>query len=216
MYLPMSVGEHSHKHEHSTKWVTMFSFAMMVVEIIVGYMTNSMALLADGWHMASHVFAIGLAWIAYRLTHKHKDNVNFKGGSHKILSLSGYTSAVVLMIVALLMAIESVQRITHPQNIQYKEAIIVAIIGLVVNGVSAFMLHHEDEHGDHNIRAAYLHVLADMITSVLAIGALSAGMFWNIISLDAVCGIISSLVIIKWAVGLIKDSGKELLDYKNN
>lgn len=127
----------------------------MVVEIFYGYWTNSMALLADGWHMASHVFALGLTWIAYYITRKYSTTDNYSFSESKLLALSGFTSAVVLFIVAIFMAIESFQRLLNPVEILFSEAIIVAIIGLFVNGISAIFLHHDHEHHDHNIHSAY-------------------------------------------------------------
>ncbi|MEK6616324.1 MAG: cation diffusion facilitator family transporter, partial [Bacteroidota bacterium] len=172
-----------------------------------------MALLADGFHMASHALALGLSWVAYYYARRHSENKNFKSGTGKILALSGYTSAIILLLIAILMAYESTQRLIHPLEIKFSEAIFVAVIGLIVNIISAYILHHEEEHSDHNIKSAYLHVLADALTSVTAIVALTLGMYWNNYSLDAVSGIISSVVITKWAIDLAKNSGKELLDF---
>lgn len=204
---------HTHKHQQNTRTVILITLAAMIVEIVAGYLTNSMGLLSDGWHMASHVMALGLTWLAYRFTHKHHADPNFKNGTGKILSLSGYTSAIILLIVAVFMCYESITRIIHPEQIQFSEALIVSIAGLIVNGICAFILHHKEEQSDHNIRAAYLHILADALTSVTAITALLLGMYWNLYSLDALSGIISSVVIGKWAIGLASNSGKELLDY---
>lgn len=204
---------HSHRHEHKAKVVVLITIAATVAEIGMGYVTNSMALVSEGWHMSSHVLVMGLSWIAYRFTHKHKDNSNFKNGTQKILSLSGYTSAVILLIVALMLGYESILRFFTSESIEFKEALIVAIVGAVINGVSAIILHHKEEHSDHNIKSAYLHVLADAFTSVITIGALLVGLFFSVTRADAVCGLISAIVIIKWAYDLIKASGKDLLDY---
>jgi cation diffusion facilitator family transporter len=171
-----------------------------------------MALLADGIHMGSHVLAIGLSWVAYIIVRKVSANSNYKSNSNKILSLSGYSSGLMLLIFAFVILYEAFQRLVNPSEIMYKEAILVAVIGLVVNIACAFLLKHEHEHSDHNIKAAYLHVIADALTSVTAILGLTAAMIWNIMWLDALGAIISSLVIIKWSVGLLKDSGKVLLD----
>lgn len=211
-------GHHHHHHsnEEKTKWVVILTAITMVVEISFGYWTNSMALLADGWHMASHVFALGLTWIAYFVARKYSASEKFSFSREKILALSGYTSAIFLMIMAVIMAIESVGRLLNPVEIFFKEAIIVAIIGLIVNGISAVFLHHDHDHGDHNIRSAYLHVLADGLTSLTAIIALIVGMYQNIYWLDSLSGIISAIVISKWAVDLIKNSGKDLIDFKKN
>lgn len=192
--------------------VVVITALTMIVEILFGLSTKSMALLADGIHMGSHVLAIGLSWVAYIIVRKVSANTNFKGNSNKILSLSGYSSGLMLLIFAFVILYEAFQRLFNPSEIMFKEAILVAIIGLVVNVACAFLLHHEHEHTDHNIKAAYLHVIADALTSVTAIIGLTAAMLWNIVWLDAVGAIISSFVIIKWSVGLLKESGKVLLD----
>jgi len=196
---------HHHKHEAKTLWVVLLTSATMVVEIIYGLTTKSMALLADGIHMASHVLAIGLSWLAYVIVRRVSKNEKFTGNSDKILSLSGYSSGFMLLIFAIVIMVEAIQRLYNPVDIVYKEAILVAIIGLVVNVASAFLLYHEHEHSDHNIRAAYLHVIADTLTSLSAILGLTAAMIWDILFIDTIAAIISSLVIIKWSVGLLKD-----------
>lgn len=202
----------NHNHEKKTMWVVVLTAITMVVEIVFGLTTKSMALLADGIHMGSHVLAIGLSWIAYVLVRKLDKSGKFKGNSNKILSLSGYSSGLMLLIFAIVILVEAVERFYNPQEIVYKEAIIIAIIGLIVNVVSAFLLHHDHEHSDHNIKAAYLHVLADALTSLSAIVGLIAAMLWDIPFIDTFVAVISSLVIIKWSVGLLKESGKVLLD----
>jgi cation diffusion facilitator family transporter len=184
----------------------------MVVEIFFGLRTHSMALLADGIHMGSHVLAIGLSWVAYVIVRRVSGNENYKGSSNKILSLSGYSSGLMLLIFAFVILFEAVKRIVDPSGIQYREAISIAIVGLLVNILSAILLHHDHGHSDHNIKAAYLHVIADALTSVTAIIGLTAAMIWDIVWLDALGAIISSGVIIKWSLGLLKDSGKVLLD----
>lgn len=184
----------------------------MVVEIIYGISTKSMALLADGIHMGSHVLAIGLSWLAYVFVRKVAKDKKYSGKPEKILSLSGYTSGLMLLIFAFVILAEATQRIIQPHDIVYKEAIIVAIIGLLVNIVSAVLLHHDHTQSDHNIKAAYLHVLADALTSFSAIAGLIIAMIWNIPFIDSIAAIISSLVIVKWSIGLLKNSGKTLLD----
>jgi len=184
----------------------------MVVEIFFGLLTNSMALLADGIHMGSHVLAIGLSWIAYYAVRKLRDSEKFKGDTSKILSLSGYSSGLMLLIFATVITVEAMERLFNPVEIAYEEAIYVAIIGLVVNILSAFILHHDYSHSDHNIRAAYLHVIADALTSLSAILGLTAAMIWNIPFIDTIAALISSFVIIRWSFGLLKDSGSVLLD----
>jgi cation diffusion facilitator family transporter len=208
----LETHEHTHNHEQRTKYVVFITAITMVVEIIFGLSTHSMALLADGIHMGSHVLAIGLSWIAYVIVRRLSANDKFQGNKNKILSLSGYSSGLMLLIFAFVILYEAIGRIMNPTAIQYKEAILVAIIGLAVNIACAFLLHHEHEHSDHNIKAAYLHVIADALTSVTAIIGLTAALIWNIAWLDALGAIISSFVIIKWSIGLLKDSGKVLLD----
>ncbi len=204
--------DQKHNYENKTMWVVLLAAITMVVEIIFGLTTKSMALLADGIHMGSHVLAIGLSWIAYIIVRKVSKNERFKGNSDKILSLSGYSSGLMLLIFAFVIMIEAVERLFNPIDIIYMEAILVAITGLIVNVVSAILLHHEHEHSDHNIRAAYLHVIADALTSLSAIFGLTAAMIWEIPFIDPIAALVSSLVIIKWSIGLLKDSGKVLLD----
>ncbi len=198
--------------ETKTLWVVLLTAVTMVVEIAFGLITKSMALLADGIHMGSHVFAIGLSWLAYVAVRKLGQSERYKIDSAKILSLSGYTSGLLLLIFAFFILVEAAERFFHPVEIEYKDAIVVASIGLLVNIASAALLHHDHDHSDHNIRAAYIHVLADALTSVTAIGGLCAAMIWNIPFVDTVAALISSAVIIKWSVGLLKDAGKCLLD----
>jgi cation diffusion facilitator family transporter len=200
------------KFETKTLYVVVLTAITMVVEIVFGLSTRSMALLADGIHMGSHVFAIGMSWIAYILVRRASKNKAFKGNSNKILSLSGFSSGLLLLIFAFGILFQAVQRLWNPGDIHFKEAILVAFIGLAVNIASAIILHHEHEHSDHNIRAAYLHVLADALTSITAIIGLTAAMLWNILWFDALSAIISSFVIIRWSLRLLKDSGKVLLD----
>ncbi|KOH46203.1 cation diffusion facilitator family transporter [Sunxiuqinia dokdonensis] len=203
------------KHESKTMWVVLLTAITMVVEIVFGLTTKSMALLADGIHMGSHVLAIGLSWVAYVIVRKVSRSEKFKGNSDKILSLSGYSSGLMLLIFAIVILIEAIQRFYNPEDIVYKEAILVAIIGLVVNIASAFLLHHDHKHSDHNIRAAYLHVIADALTSLSAILGLIAAMIWDIPFMDTIAATISSFVIVKWSIGLLKDSGKVLLDIEH-
>ena len=218
------------KNEKKTLFVVILTSLMMVVEIVSGYLTGSMALLADGWHMASHAGALSISLIAYRLAKSGKMNEKFSFGAGKFIPLGGYTSAVALALISILMAVESIQRLISPQSIRFNEAIIVAVIGLVVNVVSALILsghhHHShndhddhDEHNhshkhvhDHNLRSAYIHVIADAFTSVLAIVALTIGRIYQAVSLDSIMGIVGGLVILKWAYNLCRDAGWELLD----
>jgi len=209
------MSEQKNNYENKTMWVVLLTAITMVVEIIFGLATKSMALLADGIHMGSHVLAIGLSWLAYIIVRRVSKSEKFKGNSDKILSLSGYSSGLMLLMFAVVIMIEAIQRFYNPVDIIYKEAILVAIIGLIVNIASAFILHHKHEHSDHNIRAAYLHVIADALTSVSAILGLTAAMIWDIPFIDTIAALISSFVIIKWSIGLLKDSGKVLLDIEH-
>jgi cation diffusion facilitator family transporter len=204
----------AHDHESQARWVVILTVITMILEIVIGYYSNSMALTAEGWHMSTHVFAIGLTWCAYFFTRKYGSSQKISFQSDRLLSLSGFTSAIVLQIIAIIMAIESVQRIIHPLPIKFGEAIVVAIIGLIVNAISALLLKHDHDHQDDNIRAAYLHVLADGLTSLTAIIALTIGLFFHLYWLDALSGIIGSIVITSWAVQLIKGSGGKLVDFK--
>ncbi len=208
-------GHHHHHHEKRTSWVVLLTAVTMVVEIVFGLLSGSMALLADGIHMGSHVLAIGLSWIAYVLVRKAERSSTFNGNSQKILTLSGYTSGLILLVFALFILIEAAERFFNPIDINYKDAVLVAIIGLIVNIASAFLLHHDEEHSDANIKAAYLHVLADALTSVSAILGLIVGMIWNISYIDTVAAVISSIVIIKWSIGLLKHSSMVLVDMKD-
>lgn len=209
-------GSYKRKLERKTLWVVLLTAVTMVVEIIFGLTTRSMALLADGIHMGSHVLAIGLSWLAYVILRRTAKSGKFSGNPEKILSLSGYSSGLILLLFAFVIFAEAVQRSLEPVQIDYLEAIIVASIGLVVNLLSAVILHHDHKLSDHNIRAAYLHVLADALTSVSAIIGLTAAWIWDFPLIDAIAAIVSSLVIIRWSVGLLRDSGKVLLDIGKN
>jgi cation diffusion facilitator family transporter len=185
-----------------------------------------MALLADGWHMSTHMTAFLIAVIAYWMARKHRDNPRFSFGTGKIGVLGGFTSSILLLVVAAVMIYESVNRLLAPSPIQFGDALIVAVIGLLVNVASAFILRdsHDHDHGhgqgdshhhdhDKNLKAAYLHVIADAFTSVTAIVALLLGYFFGIIWIDAVMGFIGSVVIIVWAFGMIRDTVTILVDY---
>ncbi|MCY1721082.1 cation diffusion facilitator family transporter [Prolixibacteraceae bacterium Z1-6] len=205
---------HLDKNRKRTSWVVILTAITMLVEIYFGITSGSMALLADGIHMGSHVLAIGLSWVAYIFVRKVSKKDSFTGDSGKILSLSGYTSGLMLLIFALVILVEAFDRFFHPHVINFKDAILVAIIGLIVNILSALILHHNHEHSDHNIKAAYVHVLADALTSLAAIFGLTAAMIWEIPFIDTIAAIISSFVIITWSVGLLKDTGGVLMDIK--
>src|SRR6059058_4173544 len=213
------VPDFSHA-ERRTRIVIGLTAAMMVVEIAVGLMSHSMALLADGWHMSTHVLAFLITAAAYYFARTQAGNARFSFGTGKIGVLGGFTSAVVLSIVAFLMAGESVHRLFAPLEIHFNEAIGIACIGLLVNLGCAVLLadrHHESgsgssHHEDLNLRAAYLHVLADAFTSVLAITALTGGKFFGWAWLDPVVGIVGSGVVFSWAYTLLRDTSGILLD----
>ncbi|MCG8672104.1 MAG: CDF family Co(II)/Ni(II) efflux transporter DmeF [Pseudomonadales bacterium] len=197
----------------------------MIVEIIAGTWFGSMALLADGWHMFTHSAAFAIAMFTYWYARKHQDNPDFSFGTGKVTSLGGFASAVALVVVALMMGIESIERLINPHSIHFEEAIAVAILGLIVNLLSAYLLrddhHHHHGHShdashDHNLKAAYFHVLADTLTSVFAIAALVAGKYLGWIWMDALMGIIGAAVISKWAYNLIVESNTILLDKTPN
>lgn len=213
------------ENEQRTLQVVIFTAMMMAVEIAAGTLFGSMALLADGWHMSTHAAALGITLFAYRYARRHTQNPHFTFGTGKISVLGGFTSAVVLLMVAMVMAWEAIQRLFTPQPIQFGEAIAVATLGLLVNLASVRLLGnaHTHEHGhehhnehphatDHNLKAAYLHVLADALTSILAIIALLVGWLWGWVWMDAVMGVVGSLLISRWALGLLKDTSHILLD----
>ena len=243
-------GQVTHEHgfdevnplaERRTRWVVILTAVTMVVELLAGWWYGSMALLADGWHMSSHVIALGLSVAAYALARRLRRDVRFAFGTWKIEVLGGYTSALLLAGVVVLMGYECVSRLAHPLPISYDEALLVATLGLAVNLISAWMLagaahghahghEHSHEHGhghahshddgqahpprhdDLNLRSAYVHVAADAATSLLAIGALAGGKFLHIGWLDAGVGLLGSGVVAAWAVSLLRSTGRLLLD----
>jgi cation diffusion facilitator family transporter len=214
----------AHAHNERRTWfVVALTIVMMVGEIAAGSLFGSMALLADGWHMATHAAALGIAATAYLFARQHARNSRFAFGTGKFGDLAAFSSAIILAIIAVQIAYESAVRLVHPVPIVYGEAIAVAALGLCVNLVSAWLLrdshdhHHGHSHEDHhhhdnNLRAAYVHVLADAATSVLAIAALVIAMYSNWVWTDPLVGIIGSLVIASWAYGLLRDCGSVLLD----
>lgn len=204
----------SHVNETRSKIVVFITFVTMILEISFGHWTNSMALFAEGWHLSTHVFALSLTWFAYFIARKYSNTEKYSFDSRKLLSLSGFISAIGLLVVVVFMFIESVSRLLNPLEIQFREAIVVAIIGLIVNLVSASVLHSVHNH-DHNIHAAYIHIIADALTGIATIISLIAGLIWNIKWLDSIVGIISAVVISKWALSLLWNAGKELVDFKN-
>ena len=231
------------RSESKAKLAALVTAIFMVVEIACGFAYHSMALLADGVHMATHVGALGLAAGAYWLARRHAANARFTFGSGKFGDLAAFSSAIILGVTALVVAVESIERLLTPTQVQYGDALLIAAIGLCVNLVSAFILKddhahshghghdhghshaaHEHDHGhdhaaparDNNMRAAYVHVLADAATSVLAIAALACGYFFGLAFLDPVSGLVGAFVIASWSYGLIRDSGMVLLDADSN
>lgn len=226
--------------ERNTWTVIILTVVMMVIEIVAGWLFGSMALLADGWHMGTHAAALGITVFTYRFARKHRHDLSFSFGTGKVGDLGAFASAIVLAIVSIIMIVESISRFYHPITISFNEAIIVAVIGLLVNILSAWLLmrkttdslstHHHDHHGDHshhhhhhhqganengadhNLMAAYFHVLADALTSLLAIVALSAGKYFGWAWMDPMMGIVGGLVIMKWAHGLVIRTSSVLLD----
>ncbi len=217
--------------ERGTRLVMWITLAMMIIEIVAGWWFNSMALLADGWHMSSHALAIGLSAFAYAAARKYARDPRFAFGTWKIEVLGGFASAIFLLGVAALMVFGSIERILAPAPIHYREAIVIAVLGLVVNVVCALILGHAHDHGhndghdhgrhghehDHhhhdlNLRAAYLHVIADAATSLLAIVALAGGWIYGWAWLDPVMGIVGAILVANWARGLLVETGKVLLD----
>ena len=212
--------------ERNTRWAVVLTVIMMVAEITSGWMFNSMALLADGWHMSSHALALGLSVAAYAAARRFAQHPRFAFGTWKIEVLGGYTSAIFLVGIAGLMLFQSVARLLAPTPIQYDQAILVAVLGLLVNLVCAWLLkdghhhhhgddgHHDHDHHHHdlNLRAAYLHVITDALTSLLAIVALFGGKLWGANWLDPVMGIVGAILVTIWAVGLIKNTANVLLD----
>jgi len=221
--------EGSQAAERGTRAVMWITATMMVVEIVTGWWFNSMALLADGWHMSSHAVAIGLSAFAYAAARRFARDPRFAFGTWKIEVLGGFASAVFLLVVAAMMVVASVERIFSPQMIHYQEAIIVAVLGLGVNILSAIILgnahehhHHADQHAGHhhehahhhdlNLKSAYVHVIADAATSVLAIIALAGGWIYGWSWMDPLMGIVGAVLVAVWAKNLIIETGKVLLD----
>ena len=223
------LGAGHDRNERRTRWVVLLTAAMMVAEIAGGLAFGSMALLADGLHMATHAGALGVAALAYRYARRHARDPRFAFGTGKLGDLAGFASALVLAVVAVGIGWESASRLLAPVAIAYDEAIAIAVVGLAVNIASAWLLRDDDHHGhdhghdhdhghhghhdrDHNLRSAYFHVLADAVTSVGAILGLLAGRFYGWAWMDALMGIVGGVMIARWSWGLLRDSGAVLLD----
>ena len=220
------LGEQHERRERRTWAVVVLTLVMMIAEIVGGTIYGSIAVVADGWHMSTHAAALGIAALAYRFARKHALDPHFSFGTGKLGELAAFSSAVLLALISLLIAYESLIRLYSPVSIRFTEATLIAVVGLGVNLLSAWLLFerdhpHEHHHGhgaghhhheDTNIRAAYSHVLADALTSVLAIVALLGGRFMGWVWLDPVIGVVGAIVIARWSWGLIRDAGAVLLD----
>lgn len=214
--------EHKQPGEIRTLIVIAITAAMMGVEITTGIIFGSMALLADGLHMASHAAALTITALAYIYARRHAHDTRFSFGTGKVNALGGFTGAVLLAVFSLMMGVESTARLLNPVEIAFNQAIFVAVIGLVVNVLSMFILgsHKSHDHGhshhshDQNLRSAYLHVLADALTSFLAIFALLAAKYFGLVWMDPVMGLIGAVLVSRWSVGLLRSSGQILLDHQ--
>ncbi len=213
--------EHNHNHlghenEKKTLIVIVLTVITMIAEIFFGIISNSMALLADGCHMGTHAFALTIAFLAYFFIGKIQNCKNCNYVSEKISAFAGYTSSLFLLFTSFWIIYESFDRLLHPMNISFNEAILVAIVGLLVNFASIFVMEFGNKHEneDYNFKAAYLHILTDALTSVFAIMALLAGKYLGLHFLDPVMGFIGGGLIFRWSIGLIKDTSKILLDVK--
>ena len=226
----MSRWRHSHAFgqdkkqpgEFRTFIVIAITSSMMLVEIAAGLAFGSMALLADGLHMGSHTIALSINAFAYVYARRNANNERYSFGTGKVNTLGGYTGAILLAVVASMMAWESVERLIAPISIAFNQAIIVAVLGLVVNGASVFILGinqghgHEHHRHDHNLRSAYFHVLADAITSLLAIFALLVGKYFGAVWMDSVMGVVGAALVARWSLGLLKSTGVILLDQQSS
>lgn len=223
------LGTQHDRNERRTWFVVALTAAMMIAEIIGGTIYGSMSLVADGWHMSTHAGALAIAALAYRYARSHAHDERFSFGTGKLGELAGYSSAMILAMIALLIGYESALRLMRPLPIAFDQAIVIAVVGLAVNLGSAWLLrdahrhgddhehdeqhhHHHRHHHDHNLRSAYFHVLADALTSVLAIVALTMGRLYGWVWMDPAMGIVGALVIAHWSLGLLRSSGAVLLD----
>ena len=215
----MEHEHHNHieqENEKKTAIVIVFTLITMAAEILFGIITHSMALLADGCHMGTHALALTITFLAYFFIRKIQDCKNCDLVSEKISAFAGYTSSLFLLATAFWIVYESFERLFNPLSISFNEAILVAIIGLVVNLICVIIMEkgHKHEDEDYNFKAAYLHILTDALTSIFAIVALLAGKYFGLYFLDPVMGFVGGALILKWSIGLIKDTSKVLLDIK--
>ncbi len=216
-----NICEVSDKNEKRTLIVIIFTVVTMFAEILYGYLTHSMSLLADGYHMGTHAVALSLTYVAYILIRKLSNSPLFPSGTDKIGTLAAYTSSIFLGYTGIWIIAEAFERFIHPLNIQFNEAIIVAIIGLLVNAVCIVIMgpcenHSDGKNKDYNFKAAYYHILADALTSIFAIAALIAGKYFGLVFFDSIVGILGGILILKWAVELLKDTVKILIDMKKS
>lgn len=214
--------KHSHCHSHDindenakkTLYVIIITILTMIAEIVFGHISNSMALLSDGWHMGTHALALTVTFIAFVMIKKFKDSDIFPSGTGKISPFAGFISALFLAVTGIFVLTESVMRFFNPLTIGFDTAILVAIIGLVVNGVCLLVMQSKNSEKDYNYKAAYLHIMTDALTSVFAIVALLAGKFFDLYFLDPIMGLLGGYLILRWSVCLIKETSIILLDMK--
>lgn len=220
----MSNHSHHHEHNHSinetnakkTFIVIVVTLITMFLEIGYGYYTNSMALLSDGWHMGTHAFALTITFAAYILISKLDNSPLFPKGTGKISTLAGFVSSIFLGLTGIVVLAESIERFFNPLTISFDTAILIAVIGLVVNGVCLLIMESGSKKSDYNYKAAYLHILTDALTSVFAIIALIAGKFAGLVFLDPIMGLLGGYLILRWSIGLIKDTTIILLDMETD
>ena len=197
--------------EKRTAFVVVFTFVMMLAEVVVGLLSHSMALFADGVHMGSHVLVIGLNWAAYVLVRRLENKGTTQYDSDKILNLSAFTSGIFLILMAVFIIVEAIERLTSNEEIlNYGFALGTAIVGLIANTISASVLHGHHGTTDYNSHAAYLHVLSDALTEIGAIIGLLCAMFWNITWIDSLVAVVSAIVVLRWAKRLLWDTGRAL------
>ena len=197
--------------EKRTAFVVVFTFVMMLAEVVVGFLSHSMALFADGVHMGSHVLVIGLNWAAYVLMRRLENKGTTQYDSDKILNLSAFTSGIFLILMAVFIIVEAIERLTSNEGfLNYGFALSTAIVGLIANTISASVLHGHHGTTDYNSHAAYLHVLSDALTEIGAIIGLLCAMFWNITWIDSLVAVVSAIVVLRWAKRLLWDTGRAL------